>query len=78
MITCLYCRQECPDGAQICPKCGKSLILLPPDDTPDYAELAKSRRQETEPKEPLPEKRLITFACAALLLALVAYTIFSK
>ena len=75
MITCAYCCHECPDSAQICPKCGKPIIRLPLDDTPNYDELAKAFFRETEQKEPLSEKQAVIAASGVLLLAFIAYQI---
>ena len=77
MITCAYCRHECPDTAQICQNCGKPLFKLPVDDTPDYDALARKLLQESERNQAAPsrsQKHAITAACAVLLLALVIYS----
>lgn len=78
MIKCLYCGYECPDNTQICPNCGKPIVRLSPDDTPDYDELAKALLRKNEQKEPRSQKSFITVACVVLLLALVAYTILAR
>lgn len=79
MITCAYCCYECPDSAQICPKCGKPIFRLPIDDTPNYDHIAKElfRENNQKQKEPLSQKHIIIAACVVLLLALVAYSIFA-
>lgn len=79
MITCAYCCHECPDSAPICPKCGKPIIRLPLDDTPNYDDIAKELFGENDQKttEPHLQKHVIIAACVILLLALVAYTIYA-
>ena len=78
MITCAYCGNECPEDAQICPKCGKPIIRLAVDDEPDYNKMAMELLQKNEQKEPLSQKTVIITACVVLILALVAYATFVR
>jgi uncharacterized membrane protein YvbJ len=78
MITCAYCCYECPNDAQICPKCGKPIIRLTVDDEPDYNQMAKELLRETEQTEPRSKKNFIIAACVVLLLALAAYSFWAS
>jgi len=75
MITCAYCGHECPDDAQICPRCGKPIIRLTVDDEPDYNKMAMELFRENEQKEPLSQKQAVIAASGVLLLAFIAYQI---
>lgn len=77
MLTCPYCKYECPDNAYICPNCGKPTINSASDMQPYFEGTLDQEKNVVNQEELLRQKQVIRGACVVLLLAFVIiYTVF--